>query len=620
LPDVLIVDESEILRELLGRILEMHGYASAWVSVPDAQEALWKAPPALLILEPGPIGSKGWRLLAELSRAKERGQGPDIAIITDHSGKSEVLRAAQLGVRDYMLKKRFSVAELLTRVRRHVSPSGTPHIKDERLIQAGDGTTKPFAAQPAPKAAAAKAIASTGPASNMVLAPEDDPQALRKLAREMGLRLLTREQTLGILESAPVRTMPGVVSELIMMVSSPRGSIADIAGILRGDPVLAARVLRIANSAAFTSTRGRIATVEEAVKNIGVHGVRNLVMSVGLFDAFAAGAPGGLNVTRVWQHCLGVAILMEKLAPQDASIPPGSAYLVGLCHDLAGIVLRQQFPIEFDTVAALIQRSSCRSRLALAVTFGLPWAELVSQLLIHLRLPPIITVPIEEFFDRGDRKGASGAGSLLNRTLRAVNVYAHGLLLASGTDEPITPLTVAECNNTFGTTPPALPDDAAVRSDALSTAAVLAHLDDAQTQQMCKPLIPQNRLRLCYSRHGEYAELDPLRAFLNQTASEVTLLPSVRTMDPNTLQRAQALIVAGPRTNATDVFSQDMVILRRLVAQRPMQVLYLTGSSARCPAEAKIEVERLPINIETLGAFLGRASVAEKKAVALPAA
>ena len=608
--DVLIVDESEILRELLARILEVHGYVCASVAPAEAQDAVWKMPPALLILEPGPIGSKGWPLLAELSRPRQGGKGPDIVIITDHSGKHEVLRAAQLGVRDYMLKKRFTVAELLIRVRRHVAPSQPQHQRIERLTGAGGGATTSDSAKPSPKPPVARIIPPTGPASNFVLAAEDDPQALRNLAKELGLKLHAKEETLARLESAAVMTLPGVVSELIMLVSSPRGTIADIAGILRRDPVLAARVLRIANSAAFSSNRARIATVEDAVKNIGVEGVRNLVINVGLFDAFAAEVSGGLHVTHVWQHCMGVAMLMEKLAPQDDSIPPGSAYLVGLCHDLADIILRQHFPTEFETVATLVKRSACRPRLAMAMTFGLPYAELVSQLLAHLRLPPIITVPIEEFFDRGDRKGANGAGSLLCRTLRAVNVYAHGLLLACGTDEPIT----------FGKAALALPDDEALRSDALATAAVLAHLNEAQTQQMCKPLVPRHPLRVCYSRHGEYSDLDPLSSFLRLTAREMEVLPAVRGLDPNSLEGAGALIVAGPRTNATDVFSQDMVILRRLVAQRPIQVLYLTGSNAQCPAEPHITVQRLPINIESLGAFLARVSAAEKEAAALPAA
>jgi hypothetical protein len=411
-----------------------------------------------------------------------------------------------------------------------------------------------------------------------------------------------------------------VVAELIMQVSSPRGTIADIAGILRRDPVLAARVLRIANSAAFSSTRGRIATVEEAVKNIGVEGVRNLVINVGLFDAFAADAPGGLHVTRVWQHCLGVAMLMEKLAPADESVPPGSAYLVGLCHDLAGIILRQHFPAEYEAVRLLVDRGACRSRLALAVTFGLPYAELVSQLLCHLRLPPVITVPIEEFFDRGDRKGAVGAGSLLSRTLRAMNVYAHGLLLASGTDEPITPITQAECANTFGDASPALPDDDALRGEALATAAVLAHRTEAQTQQMCEPLIPKHPLRICYCRHAEYSRLDPLSSFLRQAAREVELSSELSAIDPLALEGTQALIVTGPRTHAAGVFDQDMTSIRRLIGGKPIQALYLTGSSAAIPVDRQIAVQRLPATIESLDAFLAQAAAAAKVGVVLPAA
>ena len=137
----------------------------------------------------------------------------------------------------------------------------------------------------------------------------------------------------------------------------------------------------MANSAGFTSQRAHVATVEDAVKNIGVAGVRNLVVNVGVFDAFGAGATGGLRMTRVWQHCLGVAMVMEKLAPQDASIPPGSAYLVGLCPDLADIVLRQHFAPAYNAIDSLLNRSGCMPRLAQAIVFGLPYSELMTQLL-----------------------------------------------------------------------------------------------------------------------------------------------------------------------------------------------------------------------------------------------
>ena len=103
--------------------------------------------------------------------------------------------------------------------------------------------------------------------------------------------------------------------------------------------------------------------MEDAVKNIGVAGVRNLVVNVGVFDAFSTEGAGGVRVTRVWQHCLGVAMLMEKLGPQDdPSVPPGSAYLVGLCHDLADIVLRHHFRAQYDSIADLTIKTGCSLR------------------------------------------------------------------------------------------------------------------------------------------------------------------------------------------------------------------------------------------------------------------
>ena len=45
------------------------------------------------------------------------------------------MQAVTLGIRDYMLKQRFSLAELLTRVRRHIAPSRSPHRQGEEIAR-----------------------------------------------------------------------------------------------------------------------------------------------------------------------------------------------------------------------------------------------------------------------------------------------------------------------------------------------------------------------------------------------------------------------------------------------------------------------------------------------------
>jgi hypothetical protein len=376
---------------------------------------------------------------------------------------------------------------------------------------------------------------------------------------------------------------------------------------LRQDPILTANVLKVANSAAFTSHRARVPTVEDAVKVIGVTGLRNLVVNVGIFDAFAVGGAEGLHVSRIWQHCLGVALLMEKLAPKDDSVPPGSAYLVGLCHDLADIVLRQQFAAEYRDVTALVKQTGYHARHAEAVVFGVPYGQLASHLLTRLKLPPVITVPIEEFFERPRSMSGAGAGSLLGRSLRALNVYAHGLLLAGDMEEPLTPLTRDECEKTFCDGAMLAPaEDEQIRCDALVTASVLAGFNAIQAYEVGEQLVPKGTAKVCYSTDGEYSKLDPLLSFLRLTTKEVTSAPPLKGLKPAMLDGMNALIVVGPRTGAAEVFHQDQERLRALVGGTSLPVLYMSGY--RPPDEkasaGNIAFRQLPMRISELAVFL----------------
>ena len=71
---------------------------------------------------------------------------------------------------------------------------------------------------------------------------------------------------------------PHVVHRLNELVDDPRASIADIAEVIRTDPSLSARLLRLANSA-FYSFPGRVDTVYRALTLIGTKQVRDLAFA-----------------------------------------------------------------------------------------------------------------------------------------------------------------------------------------------------------------------------------------------------------------------------------------------------------------------------------------------------
>lgn len=94
-------------------------------------------------------------------------------------------------------------------------------------------------------------------------------------------------------------TAPKVVEELISSFDKASVSTEEIAKKLSTDPVLSAKLLRLANSAYYHVSRS-IGTVEDAVLMLGFVTVRTLVISSGLVSGFKT-VPG-LDLKQFWRQ------------------------------------------------------------------------------------------------------------------------------------------------------------------------------------------------------------------------------------------------------------------------------------------------------------------------------
>lgn len=629
---LLIVDRSPFSREMLCHFLESHGYGVSGCQPGDALAALELGRYHLMLLGVGSDDFTGLAVLGGM-RQNQRFRDLPVIVLADIASREVVLQTARLGIRDYMLKANFSTTELLTRIGKYVAGGSGANAAGPGAIAAAPaatpagttahGTTSPSpATAPLPASGPSPAAVTSASGNNAkrlisggggpVTTPEEDRKALIAAAGELNVPLLTREQMLERVNAAKIRTLPGAVAQLISLVSSPRGTVADVAKVLKRDPVLSARVLQVANSAAYAGHRTDIVSVEEAVKYIGVGGVRNLIASVGVFEALAG---GGTAVARSWQHSLAVAALMEKLTPSGEAAPPGTPYVVGLCHDLADIILRQYFAAEYAHVLQLVQHTGRPQRQAEGVVFGLPYDELAALLLARLGLPPVITAPIQELFERAAYKRAPGAGSVLGRALRMANVYAHGLMLAASPDEPVVPLTRAEVRGTYGEGVPPPIDDEALRAEAIMTAGLLWGTGEASDEWM-QPLAPRRAIRVGYARHAEYSELDPVLALLRLTTERVTVLPTIAAPPAPQPGKAgaeaeslHALVVSARRAaDRVDVRQELQALCPPGRSQAAVPVLYMGGTRSGDigPIPGGVTVHRLPSTIADIDEFLAR--------------
>ena len=112
-----------------------------------------------------------------------------------------------------------------------------------------------------------------------------------------------------------------------------------LAELVRREPALAARVLTVANSAAFHGS-GELRSLKQSLQVLGVRTLHSIAASIAVREAFAAlpCARAG-DFDGFWRHSLMVAELAQAIAVETAHADPEEAYLAGLLHDVGELLL-----------------------------------------------------------------------------------------------------------------------------------------------------------------------------------------------------------------------------------------------------------------------------------------
>ena len=129
------------------------------------------------------------------------------------------------------------------------------------------------------------------------------------------------------------------------LVNSPKSTLADCAEVIQTDAALAARIFRVANSAAFGVGAENI---NQAIQHMGLKFVREQVFTAGVFKQYASWEMPP-EWDEFWLRNIFVARLCEKIA-NVCGPTNGTEYIAGLIHDIGWLFLATSFPAEFSRV------------------------------------------------------------------------------------------------------------------------------------------------------------------------------------------------------------------------------------------------------------------------------
>jgi HD-like signal output (HDOD) protein len=135
-------------------------------------------------------------------------------------------------------------------------------------------------------------------------------------------------------------TIPAVVQKLIVALRDPDVDTRKIADALAQDPVLTAKVLRLANSSFFGGQRS-MASIDAAIALVGTQALNRLIVASGVSSSFAE-IPG-IDLKGFWRDALLAATAANKLAGRLGA-DPEAAYICGLLHATGHLILCQTYP------------------------------------------------------------------------------------------------------------------------------------------------------------------------------------------------------------------------------------------------------------------------------------
>ncbi len=143
-------------------------------------------------------------------------------------------------------------------------------------------------------------------------------------------------------------SLPSVYSRLEKTINNPSSSAADITKILRNDPGLIARLLRIANSAFYGFPR-KVEGLEEAVRIIGTRQLQDLVLATVVLTQFKGVNARLVDMRSFWRHSLACGIAARSFAKLRRETNTERFFVAGLLHDIGSLVLYQQVPERAQT-------------------------------------------------------------------------------------------------------------------------------------------------------------------------------------------------------------------------------------------------------------------------------
>jgi HD-like signal output (HDOD) protein len=135
-----------------------------------------------------------------------------------------------------------------------------------------------------------------------------------------------------------VSSLPMIHLRLEEAINDQNKSMSDIAKVIREDPGLTARLLRIVNSA-FYNFPSKIETISQAVTIVGTQQLSALALATSVMKMFKGLPQTLVSMDSFWRHSIACGLAARMIGSFRREAKPERFFVAGMLHDIGRIIM-----------------------------------------------------------------------------------------------------------------------------------------------------------------------------------------------------------------------------------------------------------------------------------------
>ena len=193
-------------------------------------------------------------------------------------------------------------------------------------------------------------------------------------------------------EKVKLPSPPGIAMNILTAVSQEETTFEDLAEIIKVDPSLTARILKIANSSLYGIPK-KVESLQQATSLLGIKALQSIALSFVFVESFQESGQGDFSLHNFWQRSVTTAVAAELLA-QRAKLSNQEIFITALLQNLGELVLCISDPTLYKRVLdeqRVNRQDVCEAE---KTVFGFDHTEVGSYIFDSWSLPDAICLPI----------------------------------------------------------------------------------------------------------------------------------------------------------------------------------------------------------------------------------